>query len=266
MDGGGARSAADGGAAPPRGIVVRSAREIEQLREAGRIVAAVLDALGGAVEPGIETRDLDALAERLIRAAGAVPTFKGYRGFPGSICVSVNEAVVHGVPGARRLRPGDIVSCDVGATLGGYIGDGAGTFTVPPVSAESGRLLDVTRRALAAGIRAAMPGARVGDISHAVQTVVESEGFSVVRRYCGHGVGTSMHEEPQVPNYGEAGQGPLLRTGMVLAIEPMVNAGGDDVRVLRDRWTVVTRDGRPSAHFEHTVAIREAGPEILTAP
>jgi methionyl aminopeptidase len=263
---GGAARGVAGEPAGPRGIVLRSARELEVLRQAGRIVAQVLAELGAAVGPGIETRELDLLAERSIRAAGAIPTFKGYHGFPASICVSVNEAVVHGIPGSRRLRPGDIVSCDVGATWNGYVGDGAWTFGVPPLTPEAARLLEATQRALEAGIAAARVGARVGDISHAVQAVAEGAGFSVVRRYCGHGVGTDMHEEPQVPNYGSPGTGPVLRAGMVLAIEPMVNAGTYDVRVLRDGWTVVTRDGRPSAHFEHTVAIRDGGADILTLP
>jgi methionyl aminopeptidase len=249
-----------------RGIVLRSAEEIARLREAGRVVARVLEALRTACVPGVATRELDALAERLIREAGAEPAFKGYRGFPAAICVSVNEEVVHGIPGGRRLRAGDLVSCDVGASWQGYIGDGAWTFGVEPISEEAQRLLEVGERALWAGIAAARPGARVGDISHAVQTVVEAAGFSVVRDYCGHGVGTSMHEEPQVPNWGRPGTGPILRPGMVLAIEPMVNAGSFHVRLGGNGWTVSTRDGRPSVHFEHTVAIGDAGAEVLTAP
>jgi methionyl aminopeptidase len=262
----GYRGALPAHARPEAGIVLRSAREIACLREAGRVVAAVLDALAAAVAPGVTTAELDGLAERLIRQAGGVPTFKGYRGFPASICVSVNDEVVHGIPGRRRLQPGDIVSCDVGVTLGGYIGDGARTFALEPVRPEVRRLLEVTEAALEAGIAAARPGARVGDISHAVQTVVEAAGFSVVRKYCGHGVGTSMHEEPQVPNYGSPGRGARLRPGMVLAIEPMVNAGGHDVRVDPNGWTVRTVDGSWSAHFEHTVAITEDGAMVLTAP
>ncbi len=248
-------------------IVLRSAREVELIRDAGRIVALVLDALAAAVAPGLTTAELDALAERMIRAAGAVPTFKGYHGFPASICVSVNDEVVHGIPGDRRLAAGDIVSCDVGATLGGYIGDGARTFSLSPVPPETKRLLEVTEQSLQAGIAAAVSGARVGDISHAVQSVVEAAGFSVVRRFCGHGVGTSMHEEPQVPNHGPAGHGPRLRPGMVIAIEPMVCAGGYDVRVARNGWTVSTVDGSFAAHFEHTVALVVDGPpRILTLP
>jgi methionyl aminopeptidase len=236
------------------------------VRAAGRVVARVLEALGRAVRPGVSTGELDALARELLRAAGAVATFEGYRGYPAAICVSVNDEVVHGIPGSRRLRPGDLVSCDVGATLEGYIGDGAATFPVGSIGPEETRLLEVTQAALAAGIAAARPGAHVGDIGHAVQTVVEAAGFSVVRQFCGHGVGTRMHEEPQVPNFGSPGRGPLLRPGMVLAIEPMVNAGTHEVRLLRNGWTVVTADGRPSAHFEHTVAVGADGPEVLTLP
>jgi len=248
-------------------IVLRSAREIDQLRQAGRIVATVLDALGAAIAPGMTTADLDAMAHRLIRAAGAVPTFKGYHGFPASICVSVNDEVVHGIPGPRQLLPGDIVACDVGATLDGYIGDGARTFALPPVAAETERLLAVTAAALAAGIAAATPGQRVGDISHAVQSLVEAAGYSVVRRYCGHGVGTTMHEEPQVPNHGLPGHGPRLRAGMVIAVEPMVNAGGYDVEVAANGWTVTTLDRSLSAHFEHTIAVTEQGEaRVLTFP
>lgn len=253
-------------ARPEAAIIVRSAREIALMREAGRIVAAVLDDLARLVQPGITTLELDAAAERTIRASGGVPTFKGYRGFPAAICASVNDEVVHGIPGPRRLAPGDIVSCDVGVTLDGYIGDGARTFALEPVAADVRRLLDVTQQALTAGIAAAKSGARVGDISAAVQSVVEAAGFSVVRRYCGHGVGTSMHEEPQVPNYGTPGRGPRLRPGMVIAIEPMVNGGGHDVRVDPNGWTVRTTDGGWSAHFEHTVAIAEGGCAILTLP
>ncbi len=255
-----------GGAGEPTAIVLRSAREIGLLRDAGRAVAGVLDALERLVAPGITTADLDAAAENWIRAAGGVPTFKGYRGFPAAICVSVNDEVVHGIPGARRLQGGDLVSCDVGVTLGGYIGDGARTFALPPLDDEATRLLAATREALDAGIAAARPGARVGDVSAAVQAVVEAAGFSVVRQFCGHGVGTSMHEEPQVPNYGTPGRGPRLRPGMVVAIEPMVNVGRYDVRVDANGWTVRTADGSRSAHFEHTVALGPDGPAILTVP
>lgn len=247
-------------------IVLRSAREIEKLRAAGRVVGQVLEALAPAVQAGARTSDLDQLADRLIREAGGIPTFKGYQGYPASICTSVNDEVVHGIPGPRRLEPGDIVAVDVGVTLGGYVGDGARTFAIPPVAAATERLLAVTQQALAAGISAARPGARVGDISHAVQAVVEAAGYSSVRKFCGHGVGTSMHEEPSVPNYGPPGRGPRLEAGMVLAIEPMVNVGTFDVAVGADGWVVRTRDGAPSAHFEHTVAIGADGPQILTLP
>ncbi len=253
-------------ARPEAGIVIRSAREVAVQREAGRVVAAVLDHLGGIIAPSMTTADLDAAADRFIRQAGGVPTFKGYHGFPAALCVSVNDEVVHGIPGTRRLAPGDVVAVDVGVTLGGYIGDSARTFALPPVPPEASRLLDVTQQALDAGIAACVAGGRVGDVSHAVQVLVESAGYSVVRKYCGHGVGTTMHEEPQVPNYGSAGRGPRLRAGMVLAIEPMVNAGTFDVTVDDNGWTVRTADGRLSAHFEHTVAITDAGPEILTLP
>jgi methionyl aminopeptidase len=247
-------------------IVIKSRREIACMRESGRIVARVIETLGAAIRPGVTTAELDALAEREIRRAGAVPAFKGYHGFPGSICVSVNDEVVHGIPGPRRLAAGDIVSVDVGAILNGYVGDGAHTFKVGRVTLEAERLLEVTRRALDAGIAEARPGNRLSDISHAVQTVVEGAGFSVVRSYCGHGVGREMHEDPQVPNFGPPGRGPRLEAGMVLAIEPMVNAGRPEVEVDGNHWTVRTQDGALSAHFEHTVAITATGPEILTLP
>lgn len=248
----------------PGAIVLRSAREIARLRAAGRVVGQVLDQLAPLIVPGVRTADLDRTAERLIRQAGGIPTFKGYQGFPASICASVNEEVVHGIPGPRRLEPGDIIAVDVGVTLEGYVGDGARTFALPPVAEPTQRLLDATQRALVAGIGAARAGGRVGDISHAVQAVVEAAGYSCVRRFCGHGVGTSMHEEPPVPNYGPPGRGPRLEVGMVLAIEPMVNAGTFDVAVGADGWVVRTRDGALSAHFEHTVAIGADGPEVLT--
>ncbi len=247
-------------------VVLRSERELARQRQAGAIQCAVLDALGAAIAPGVTTAELNALAERLIREAGAIPTFKGYRGFPAAICASVNDEVVHGIPGRRRLEAGDIVSCDVGVTLGGYIGDGARTYAVEPIDADARRLLAVTQASLEAGIAVARVGSRVGDIGHAVQSLVEAAGFSVVRDYCGHGVGTSMHEPPQVPNHGRPGRGPRLRAGMVVAIEPMVNAGGFRVRLDRNGWTVRTQDGSRSAHFEHTVAIGPDGPRILTAP
>ncbi|QBS37011.1 type I methionyl aminopeptidase [Thermaerobacter sp. FW80] len=247
-------------------IELKSPREIELMREAGRIVAAVLRELASALRPGITTADLDRLAERLIREAGAEPAFKGYQGFPASICTSINDEVVHGIPSPRRvIREGDVVSIDVGARYHGYHGDSAATFAVGAVSAEARRLLEVTRRSLEAGIAAARPGHRVGDVGHAVQQVVEAAGFSVVRDYAGHGIGRAMHEDPQVPNYGQPGTGLRLRPGLVLAIEPMVNAGGPAVRTDPDGWTVRTVDGSLSAHFEHTVLITEGEPEVLTA-
>lgn len=247
-------------------IIRKSAREIAIMREAGRIAARVHEALREAIRPGVETRELDALADRLIREAGGVPTFKGYHDFPASICTSINEEVVHGIPSSRRLREGDIIAIDLGVTYRGYVGDCAYTWPVGEVSDEARRLLQVTQEALWLAIEQCRPGRHLGDIGHAVQQYVEAAGFSVVREYVGHGVGASMHEDPQVPNYGQPGTGVVLRPGMVLAVEPMVNAGTWEVRVLPDRWTVVTADGRYSAHFEHTVAITEGDPLILTLP
>lgn len=247
-------------------IILKSRREIEQMREAGRIVARVLAAIGAAVRPGVTTSALDALAEREIRKSGAIPAFKGYHGFPASLCVSVNDEVVHGIPGRRRLAVGDIVSVDVGAVLNGYVGDGAATFPVGEVHPEAERLLATTREALAVGIEAAKAGNRLSDVSHAVQSVVERDGFTVVRNYCGHGIGRDMHEDPQVPNFGAPGHGPVLAAGMVLAIEPMVNTGAHAVVVDSNNWTVRTQDGGLSAHFEHTVAVTADGPQILTLP
>ncbi|MEA5074855.1 MAG: type I methionyl aminopeptidase [Coriobacteriia bacterium] len=245
-------------------IIAKSPAEIEVMREAGRITARALDAVSSAVRPGITTADLDAIAEDVIVKAGARPAFKGYHGFPATLCTSVNDEVVHGIPGDRVLREGEIVSVDCGAIVDGYYGDSARTFPVGQVSDEATRLLDVTRRSLEAGIARCRPGMRLYDVSAAVQEVAEAAGFSVVREYVGHGIGRSMHEDPQVPNYGKAGTGPTLRTGMVLAIEPMINAGAADVRSLDDGWTVITVDGAMSAHFEHTVAVTENGPLVLT--
>lgn len=245
-------------------IILKSAREIALMREAGRIVAQVHEELRKAVRPGITTRELDALAERLIRQAGGVPTFKGYHGYPASICASVNDEVVHGIPSDRVLREGDIIAIDLGVTYKGYVGDSAYTWPVGQVSEEAQRLLQTTREALEHAIAQCWPGKLLGDIGHAVQSHVERNGFSVVRDYVGHGIGSSMHEDPQVPNYGQPGTGLPLRAGMVLAIEPMVNTGTWKTRVLADDWTVVTADGGYSAHFEHTVAITEHGPEVLT--
>ena len=247
-------------------IVCRSAAELERMREAGRLVGEVLTELTAMVAPGITTAELDEAAERRIVAAGAVPAFKGYHGYPATICASVNEEVIHGIPSGRRvLRAGDIISIDVGASLDGYYGDSAVTLPVGPVSEEAATLLRVTDEALYKAIARVRPGARVSDIGHAVQQHVEAFGFSVVREFVGHGIGQRMHEEPQIPNYGEPGHGPRLAEGMVLAIEPMVNAGKPAVKVLADGWTAVTRDASLSAHFEHTVAVTSGEPRILTA-
>jgi methionyl aminopeptidase len=245
-------------------IIRKSKTEIEKMRAAGLIVAQVLNRLSEIVEPGMTTRDLDREAEEMIQGAGAYPTFKGYHGYPASICTSINDEVVHGIPSNRKLREGDIVGIDCGATLQGYVGDSAVTVPVGKVSEPVKRLLDVTRQSLFQAIDKCEVGNRLGDVCNAVQAYVEPLGYSVVRNYCGHGIGRAMHEEPQVPNYGKPGTGPVLREGLVLAIEPMINLGHEDVKVLSDGWTVITMDGRPSAHFEHTVAITSEGPQILT--
>ena len=247
-------------------IVCRSAAELERMREAGRLVGEVLTALAAAVAPGVTTGDLDALAEARILKAGATPAFKGYHGYPATICASINDEVIHGIPsGQRVLQAGDIVSLDVGAKLNGYFGDSAITVPVGQVSEDAARLLRVTEESLYKAIERVRPGARVSDIGHAVQKHVEAFGFSVVREFVGHGIGEQMHEEPQVPNYGEPGRGPRLAEGMVIAIEPMVNAGKPAVKVLSDGWTAVTKDGSLAAHFEHTVAVTAGDPWILTA-
>jgi methionyl aminopeptidase len=236
------------------------------MREAGRLVGEVLSELAAHVAPGVTTADLDELAEKRIRRAGATPAFKGYHGYPATICASVNEEVIHGIPSGRRiLNEGDVISIDVGASLDGYFGDSAITLAVGQVSEEAATLLRVTDESLYKAIEAVKPGGRISDIGHAVQKHVEAYGFSVVREFVGHGIGQKMHEEPQVPNYGEPGRGPRLTEGMVLAIEPMVNAGKAAVKVLADGWTAVTRDGSLSAHFEHTVAVTADGPWVLTA-
>jgi methionyl aminopeptidase len=247
-------------------IVCRSRAEIELMRAANQLVARVLREVADAVAPGVTTRELDALAEARIREAGAVPAFKGYHGFPATLCTSVNDQVVHGIPSARVLAEGDILSLDLGAVLDGFYGDSAVTVPVGRISPRAAELLRVTREALQAAIDCVRPGGRVSDIGHAVQSHVEGHGFSVVREFVGHGIGESLHEEPQVPNYGEPGRGPRLAEGMVLAIEPMVNVGKPGVRILEDGWTSVTRDGSLSAHFEHTVAVGSTGADILTAP
>ena len=245
-------------------IVRKSADEIETMARAGRVVAETLALMGETIRPGISTRELDDLAEELIRSRGGVPTFKGYRGFPASICASPNDMVVHGIPGGYRVREGDLLTVDVGVTLEGFVADSAYTFAVGEVGEEAERLLAVCQAALAAGIAEARDGNHVGDISAAVQRVTEEAGFSVIKSLVGHGVGRSMHEEPQVPNYGRPGRGPKLATGMTIAIEPMITAGGEEVAVADDDWSISTVDGSLSAHFEHTVAVRENGPRILT--
>ena len=236
------------------------------MRAAGRLVGEILTELTARVAPGVTTADLDELAERRILRAGATPAFKGYHGYPATICASVNEEVIHGIPSGRRvLNEGDVISIDVGASLDGYFGDSAITLAVGKVSEEAATLLRVTDESLYKAIEAVKPGGRISDIGHAVQRHVEAYGFGVVREFVGHGIGQRMHEEPQVPNYGEPGRGPRLAEGMVLAIEPMVNAGKPAVKVLGDGWTAVTKDGSLSAHFEHTVADTANGPWILTA-
>lgn len=245
-------------------IVRRSRAELETMREAGRVTARALRSVGDAVAPGVTTGELDEVAVAVIEAAGGKAAFLGYHGFPATICASRNQQVVHGIPGRTRLAEGDVISIDVGAIVDGYVGDSARTFRVGTVSDEARRLLDVTEKSLFAGIDRCRPGSRLQDIGAAVQSVAEGAGFSIVREYVGHGIGRNMHEDPQVPNYGIAGKGPTLLSGMVLAIEPMVNAGGAAVRQLDDGWTVVTADGTLSAHFEHTVAITDDGPWILT--
>ena len=234
------------------------------MREAGRITARALRLVGQAVTAGVTTAQLDRIAEESIRDAGAVPAFKGYHSFPATICASLNDQVVHGIPGKVVLREGDILSVDVGAIVDGYYGDSARTFAVGEVSREARALMDTTRRALEAGIATCIPGMRLYDISNAIQRVAEEPGYGIVREYVGHGIGRAMHEDPQIPNFGPAGKGPELAPGMVFAIEPMVNAGGAAVRSLDDGWTVVTADGTLSAHFEHTVAVTEEGPLVLT--
>lgn len=245
-------------------IVLKSARELKAMRKAGRVVAGALELMRRTVRPGIPTGELDRLAEEYILGSGARPAFKGYRGFPASICTSVNDEVVHGIPGRRVLQEGDIVSIDIGATFDGYYGDAAITLPVGRINPDAEKLLRVTEESLYEGIRMAYPGRRLSDISHAVQTHVEAHGFSVVREYVGHGIGSSMHEDPQIPNFGPPGVGVTLKSGMTLAIEPMVNAGAFEVIIMGDDWTVKTQDGSLSAHFEHTIAITETGPEILT--
>jgi methionyl aminopeptidase len=247
-------------------IIYKSPEEIEKMRRSGRITAGTIDRVLQAVKPGVTTARLDAVAEEYIRAAGATPSFKGYRGFPASICTSINQEIVHGIPSASRVvRDGDLLKLDFGAIWEGFHSDSAVTVIVgDPPSSEAEKLVRVTEDALEAGIRQIRPGARLSDVSNAIQQVGEGAGFSVVREYVGHGIGRALHEDPQIPNYGPPGRGPEMRAGLVVAVEPMVNVGGWETAVLADDWTVVTLDGSLSAHFEHTIAVTEDGREILT--
>ena len=246
-------------------IVLKTGRELSLMREACRISAGALKLIGQAIEPGVTTAELDRMAEKYIRSEGAVPNFLDYHGYPKTACISINNEVIHGIPTEKRkIQAGDIVSVDLGAMINGYHGDNAATFACGDVSPEAKRLMDVTKESLYEGIKMARAGGRVGDISFAIQSYVEARGYSVVREYVGHGVGTSLHEAPEVPNFGRAGRGIRLMPGMTLAIEPMINLGAPDVKVLPDGWTVITKDGSLSAHFEHTVAVTHDGPVILT--
>lgn len=248
-------------------IVLKTGRELKIMKEACRISAGALQLIGKAIEPGVTTAELDRLAEAYIRKQGAVPNFKNYQGYPATACISINNQVIHGIPSAKvRINEGDIVSVDLGAMFEGYHGDNAATFACGDISAEAKRLMDTTQESLYEGIKAACAGNRIGDISHAVQSYVEARGYSVVRQFVGHGVGTHLHEAPEVPNFGTPGRGIRLLPGMTLAIEPMVNAGKPDVKVQPDGWTVLTTDGSLSAHFEHTIAITSDGPVIMTEP
>ena len=247
-------------------IVLKSAREIALMRRAGHILAGVMDRLRGFVRAGMTTLEVDEDVEAYIHREGAAPAFKGYRGFPATACISINEEVVHGIPSPRRkIREGDIVGLDLGCIVEGYYADCAFTLPIGTVPAKVQKLLDVTRESLDLGIEECQPGRRLSDVSHAVQSHVEASGFAVVRAFVGHGIGRALHEEPQIPNFGDPGRGPVLKPGMVLAIEPMVTMGTWEVRILEDGWTAVTQDGSLAAHFEHTVAITDSGPEVLTS-
>jgi methionyl aminopeptidase len=245
-------------------IVLKSEDEIKKMAESCRIVAEVLEGIKKNIAPGVSTKEIDGFAESFIITRGAQPAFKGYRGYPASVCTSINEQVVHGIPSSQKLKDGDIVSLDIGVLYKGFYGDAAVTLPVGSVSSQARRLILVTEKALEAGMEKAVAGNRLSDISSAVQGCVEAEGFSIVRSFVGHGIGRELHEEPQIPNFGKPGEGPELRTGMTLAIEPMVNAGGWEVIILNDGWTAVTKDRSLSAHFEHTVAITKNGLDILT--
>ena len=245
-------------------IIIKTDEEIKLMRQAGRIVADILEIMREQIKPGLTTKELDIIAERELKKRNATSSFKGYRGFPANVCVAINDEIVHGIPGKRVLRQGDIISMDFGAIFQGLQGDAATTVAVGETSPEAKELLETTVGALKAGINAAQSGARLGDISAAIQSFAESRGFSVVREYTGHGIGRDMHEEPQIPNFGLPNSGPVLKKGMVLAIEPMVNRGGWRTRLSDDKWTVLTADGSLSAHFEHTIAITDSEPEVLT--
>ena len=248
-------------------IVLKTGRELKIMREACRISAEALKIAGNAVEPGVTTDELDKIAEKYILSQGAIPNFKNYNGYPATACISINNEVIHGIPSKKRvINAGDIVSIDLGAKFEGYHGDNAATFACGEVSAEAKRLMDTTRESLYKGIAAAVSGGRLGDIGWAIQQYVEARGYSVVRQFVGHGIGTSLHEAPEVPNFGTPGRGIRLMPGMTLAIEPMINMGSFDVRVMPDGWTVLTKDGSLSAHFEHTIVITPDGPQILTKP
>lgn len=248
-------------------IVLKTSRELSVMKEACRISAGALQLIGKSIEPGITTAELDKMAEKYIISQGAKPNFKGLYGFPATACISINNEVIHGIPSAsRKIKEGDIVSVDLGAVFEGYNGDNAATFAVGAVSDTAKRLIEATRESLYEGIKAAVAGGRIGDIGNAVSSYVEAKGFSVVREFVGHGIGAKLHEEPEVPNYGTAGKGIRLMPGMTIAIEPMINAGLPGVKTLSDGWTVVTRDGSLSAHFEHTVLVSSDGPQIMTLP
>jgi methionyl aminopeptidase len=246
-------------------IIRKSPEELERMARAGRIVAETLALIGEHARPGVTTAELDELAEEFVFGQGGYPTFKGYRGYPAATCISPNSMIVHGIPGPYELTEGDVLSVDVGVTLDGFVADAAYTFPIGEISSEAERLLEAGQAALAAGVEQCVPGNRLSDISHAIQQVTESAGFSVVRSLVGHGVGRSMHEDPQIPNYGQPGRGPLLAEGMTFAIEPMITAGGPDIVLHDDEWSISTADGSLSAHFEHTVAVTPAGPRILAA-
>ncbi len=246
-------------------IVLKTSRELSIMKEACRISAGALQLIGKSIEPGITTAELDSIAEKYILSQGAKPNFKGYSGYPATACISINNEVIHGIPNSsRKIKSGDIVSVDLGASINGYNGDNAATFAVGEISEEAKRLIEATRESLYEGINAAVAGGRIGDIGNAISRYVQARGFSVVREFVGHGIGSKLHEAPEVPNYGTAGKGIRLLPGMTIAIEPMINAGASGVKTLSDGWTVVTSDGSLSAHFEHTVAITSDGPQIMT--